>query len=431
MKAITMQIEQALYGNPDAGGYRFLARSAGFAESWLGEAERLCTSFGDRPAGVLCPLALFARPFGLRHVAVVQAADQGVDDAGRPGALAFHLLIVPRRLYAELGGDLFLISDKYPPVWDARGEMPTLEWTDGTLLTRSVDQVRRILNVVPERTQTLLGGVQVLVDGGRLVFVRKGPDPTLVRDLWELLPNATRAELWPATFAFGNRHGFHVVVVPDSTGPEFEHYVKEEDAGDYPEGRYEYALQKAAEESDQNEIDSLFARRSRGQTLRLALVLLAIFAIIPPLVMSWNRGEEKPALPAQKKDKKERETLQLPPAAEFAPLTNDERKRLAARLSELGTKLDVRLPKGSSEESLRQVIVELDRRLDEKLGANKPPRLLPKLDELGPAKRRLRALLWKYGVEEYAEPGLNPVELVERLEKALARAGAIKEDSRE
>src|SRR5690349_6644348 len=48
-------IEQAVYGSEGAGGYHFLARSSGFRDDWLPEAERLCTAFGERPAGVACP----------------------------------------------------------------------------------------------------------------------------------------------------------------------------------------------------------------------------------------------------------------------------------------------------------------------------------------------------------------------------------------
>ena len=43
-------VEQALYGSRDAGGYRFLARSPGFRDEWLSEAEQLCTGFGERLA---------------------------------------------------------------------------------------------------------------------------------------------------------------------------------------------------------------------------------------------------------------------------------------------------------------------------------------------------------------------------------------------
>ncbi len=115
-------IEQAIYGCQDAGGYRFLGRSAGFSDEWLPEAERLCTGFGERPAGVSCPSCVFATPLGTGHVAVVQVADQGADDAGRPGALGFRLLVLPRALYGDLGGDPFRIAEEFPPSWEARGE---------------------------------------------------------------------------------------------------------------------------------------------------------------------------------------------------------------------------------------------------------------------------------------------------------------------
>ena len=43
----------------------------------------------------------------------------------------------------------------------------------------------------------LLGGVQVLVDGGRLVFQRPAADLPLVEGLWTLLPHGIRGKLWP------------------------------------------------------------------------------------------------------------------------------------------------------------------------------------------------------------------------------------------
>src|SRR3569623_1499815 len=124
-----MRIERAVYGSQDVGGYRFLARAPGFAEAWLPAAERLCTGFGDRPAGVACPLAVFAQPLDAKLVAVIQAADQGRDDAGRSGAMAFRLLVLPRTLYADLEGDPFRIAEAFPPAWGARGEVHTHDWT--------------------------------------------------------------------------------------------------------------------------------------------------------------------------------------------------------------------------------------------------------------------------------------------------------------
>src|SRR6266545_1235708 len=197
-------LEQALYGGQGPGGYRFLARSAGFRDEWLAEAERLCTGFGDRPAGVACPACVFAQPLGKQHVAVVQAADQGADDTGRPGALAFYLLVLPRAAYARLGGDPFLIADRHPPPWHVRGELPARTWAGGPP-PRPVEQVQEILQradgtiLIPDTevrqggSHVLLGGAQVLVDGGKLVFERSAPDTNLIRSLWALLPTTTRS----------------------------------------------------------------------------------------------------------------------------------------------------------------------------------------------------------------------------------------------
>lgn len=266
-------IEQAIYGGQDAGGYRFLARSAGFRDDWLAEAERLCTGFGERPAGVACPGCVFARPFGRRQVAIVQAADQGSDDTGRPGALGFYLLILPRSLYLELDGDPFYIAEQFPPPWERRGELPSRTWSAGAAPPRTVKMLQKTLNV--PHSATLLGGAQILLDGGRLVFERSAPDAAILRSLWALLPARERAELWPASFTFGNVHRFDAVVTPRATEAEYEHYITEEKAGDYPEGRYECNLQSAIETGDQQEIDALL-NYSRSRMLRLIVVLLVI-----------------------------------------------------------------------------------------------------------------------------------------------------------
>lgn len=280
-------IEQAIYGSQGPGGYRFLARSPGFLEEWLPEAQRLCTAFGERPADVLCPAAVFAQPLGKQHVAVVQVADQGSDDAGRPGALGFRLLVLPRPIYARWIGDPFLVAERFPPPWNARGDLSVLTWPDEPLPPRTVEEVRQILRPIAEgedanlsQSATLLGGVQALVDGGRLVFERPAPEPDLVRNLWMLLPTSTRGQLWPASFAFGNELGFHVLVVPRVRGEEFADYLTEDQAGDYPEGRYELNLQLAAEAGNQRELDALFARRNSAQTFRLGLILVVVTVVL-------------------------------------------------------------------------------------------------------------------------------------------------------
>ena len=403
-------IEQAIYSNAGGGGYRFQARSPGFLDEWLAEAERLCTGFGERPAGVACPSCVFARPFGPRHVAVVQVADQGRDDAGRPGALGFRLLILPQRLYADLGGDPFLLAEQFPPPWQDRETLPTL--TD----VRPAPH-RTIADLVPvlksPHSATLLGGVQALLDGGRLVFERTEPAPELVRGLWAFLPYSTRAELWPASFAFSNAHQFHVAVVPRADAADFGPYLHEEQAGDYPEGRYELALQTALDTGNQHDLDALLARRSRAQMVRLAWALLAVFILVPVTVALL--------IPAPPRARQDEVVPDLPPVEKCPPLSEDERTRLADQLGALGRRLDLPPPASNADPDLRSALAALDR----KLGTPDPRRDPGPLDRLGPIQRELRALLWKHDVPEYNKRGLNTLELLDRLQERLTQTGQL------
>jgi hypothetical protein len=288
-------IEQALYRRDGEKAPVLLARSPGFADSWLAEAEQLLTAFGERPPGAACPSAVFAHPFGKVHVAIVQAVEQG--SAG----LGFHILIVPRPEYTKYLGDPFLLSERLPPAWEAHGELPALSWPAEPLPRRTVDEVQAVLRrlksgalcedeEIPEeqieRTvensegPALLGGVQALIDGGQVVFERPGPDTRLMRGLWTLLPTSTRTHLWPASFAFSNELHFDAVIVRRARPDDYPGYLTEDQAADYPEGRYERRLQAAAEEGDQGELDALLGRRSPRETWRLGLTILILFMVL-------------------------------------------------------------------------------------------------------------------------------------------------------
>jgi hypothetical protein len=259
-------IEQAL-AERTVSGVEVVARSPGFADAWLPELCRLCEAFGAPPPGTFLPPCVFAQPLGRSRVAVVQAAT-----AGSPPALHFHCLALPRSLYESLG-DPFAVAEQFPPPWGERVGLPTLAWLDD-LLPRTVAQVQRVLQ--EDDSATLLGGAQALVDGGRLVFERPFPAPDLLRRLWLLLPDSTRAEAWPASYVFGPGLDLYALVVPHADPATYPGYLTETQAGDYPEGRYELNLQIAAESDDQAELDRLLARRNSRQTLRLAVVLLLV-----------------------------------------------------------------------------------------------------------------------------------------------------------
>lgn len=288
---VYQEIEQAIYRGSGPGRYTLRARSPGFRDDWLPRAEQLCDGFGERPEGVACPGAVYAQPFGKRLVSVVQVADQPGGDLG------FHLVVIDRLTYFyALGGNPFQLADQCPPPWEVSDFLLPLEWPDGESISpRTIADVRRVLQ--RDDGPNLLGGAQALVDGGRLVFERAAPDSGLLRDLWVLLPTSTRADLWPATFAFGNALGFHAVVVPPAVRKQLTNYLTEEQAGEYPEGRYELSLQTAAEVDDQRELDRLFARRSRQETFRLGLLILAASVIVLLVVSLINAPARRPVPP--------------------------------------------------------------------------------------------------------------------------------------
>jgi hypothetical protein len=299
--AEVIPVEQAVYRRRAGEDPALLARSPGFLDRWLPAVEGLVTGFGERPPGVACPAAVFARPLEEHAVAIAQVADLPDERAADP-PLGFHVLVLPRAAYARYLGDPFAVADRFPPSWSPAGPLEALALPAEPQPPRTVADVQAVLQRVKahalregedpqteegswERTvaqaesPALLGGVQVLVDGGKVVFERPAPDTGLIRGLWTLLPGGVRGKLWPASFAFDNALGFDALVVPEAVGEEYAGYTDERQAAEYPQGYYELRLQTAAEAGDQQELDSLFNRRSSSDTLRLGLALLAVLAV--------------------------------------------------------------------------------------------------------------------------------------------------------
>jgi hypothetical protein len=269
-----LRIQQAV-ALADARGVKLAARSPEFDTA---EAERVAVLFGTRPAGVACPLAHFACPFGKSHVAVVRVED-------RPGDfLGFRFLILHRDLYLHLG-DPFAISDRYPANWHASGTLPELEWPHETLPERSVEQLDAVLR--DGDGPLLLGGAQAVVDGNRVLLKRDAPDEALARGLWQLLPDRTRVDRWPASFAFSDELGFHLAVLPAlpaaARGPK---PLTEEAVKDYPPSSYELNLQIAVESRDGAALRKLLARRTADDTIRLGLYIIA-FALVVALLFRF------------------------------------------------------------------------------------------------------------------------------------------------
>jgi hypothetical protein len=247
-----------------AGRPEVVARSAGVPFAVEEAARTVVARYGDRPAGLTGFEALFAVPFA-GGVAVVQVADAG-----------FRFLLLGRPLYEALG-DPFTIADRFPADWSVRGELPTLEWPDAGLPRRMVADLKAVMTANDQ--PLLLGIVQALLDGSRVRLDGDRPLPDVVRAAWQLLPDRSRAELWPATFAFADDLRFSLWAGPPAAGERRSPGVLSADqCRDYPEGRYELALQTAVEAGDQRELDRLLARRSSQDTLKLAATMVALAA---------------------------------------------------------------------------------------------------------------------------------------------------------
>jgi hypothetical protein len=268
-------IAQALFD-----GSVLRSRSEHFQDDWLPEAEHILTAYGISPGGVACPEAIFALPFGSQHILVAQVA-------GPPtySTLRFRLLVIGRELYDHLH-DPFRIAEQFPPNWEARGDLPDLEWPAESGPTHRT--VAQLTEVLKQNDPFFLGASQTLVDTGRIVLEAPEPQPKRIRDLWTLLPDSTRRSCWPATFAFSPEPGFDLLVMPKVPEGGIPGYLDEEQARDYPESRYERTLQVVVEAGDQPALDRLLARRSSAETLRLALYLvlgLAVFSLLLRIVL--------------------------------------------------------------------------------------------------------------------------------------------------
>jgi len=252
------------------GSPRIVAKSEGVVFAWEDAALQQSVRFGSQPADVPCPEALYALSLIADRVVVVQVAEG-------ERHLDFHFLILSRTLYTALG-DPFAIAARYPMNENVRGSLPQLIWPMEPLPPRQVLELHELYKAgdIP----LLLGCTQALVDGCKILVKRPEPSRELVRTLWQFLPDRSRAELWPRTVAFSAELGFDIAVLPALPERLPTRYLSESQVLDYPAGRYELALQIAIENKNQPELTQLLARRSSSDTLRLALIMVAIAGAI-------------------------------------------------------------------------------------------------------------------------------------------------------
>src|SRR3954467_13201249 len=105
-------LEQLVYGSFPFWdrGYDVLARSPGCRPDWVSDVLGACRQFGEAPSGVPPSPCLFATRLASGPWAVVGVEPMGHDDRGRPGALAFHALLIHDRDYRRAGSNPFVFS---------------------------------------------------------------------------------------------------------------------------------------------------------------------------------------------------------------------------------------------------------------------------------------------------------------------------------
>jgi hypothetical protein len=227
---VEIRYEQAVYGSFPFWdrGYAILAHSPGCRPEWLAGLRAACQRFGERPAGASEAPSLFALALDAGPWLIVGVGPQGLDDRGRPGALAFHALFLDPRDYRRAGGNPFEFAPALRHDWTAETRsLPSGAWT--------VEPAEPAPAPAGTRAESLAA---VLARGGRVAFQTPEPIDALARQVWGALPLSVRCRASVATWAFGNGNQFDLVALPRLAGVELDaSYVDPAQLEADPEGQ--------------------------------------------------------------------------------------------------------------------------------------------------------------------------------------------------
>ncbi len=260
-------------------GPDIVARSEGIEFVHEEFASRTAVAYGVPPDSESEFEAVFTLPYDAETVAI--ATVKASRDAGP--RLAMRFLFVPVPLYRWIG-DPFAISDRQPMSALARGRLPVISWQAEPRPQRSVEALQQILQTGD--APFLLGATQALLDGTRIRILSPDSKTAPLRQLWQLLPDVTRCEVWPCEYVCDDGLPFHIAAVPSLPARLPPGFITDEQARDYPAARYELALQAAIESGDQSALDELLARRSPREVLRMTLVMLFV-AIVAAVAINF------------------------------------------------------------------------------------------------------------------------------------------------
>jgi hypothetical protein len=214
LRAFNARVEQAVYGSFPFWnrGYGILARSAGCRPEWIAALKAACQRYGERPTGVADADAFFAKRLDRGPWMIVGVSPQGCDDAGRPGALAFHAVFVGPWTFARACADPFAFAGILRREWGPADLDATLP-PGRAIIRRAASDPHA--SVVDERRDAI---VEALAGGRRIAVQSAVPIDALARDVWWALPFRVRLRASVATWAFDNANRFDLVALPKLAG---------------------------------------------------------------------------------------------------------------------------------------------------------------------------------------------------------------------
>jgi hypothetical protein len=256
----------------DAAGPRVVGRSAGVSFETEEAVLKVISRYG-RPAAGFTNDSVFVLLLGNGDTRLIASV--------RPGDPCVFQIVLADKGILDL--DSFAVAATLP-ISATRGELPPLVFDIPRGRERPVAAVRDILQ--KGDAPLLLGAAQALLDGCKIAVSSADVPATFVRDLWQLLPDLSRAELSFATFSPSADLNFDVAVLPAVPAKGIKGFLSADQVRDYPEGRYELALQRAAENGDQAALNRLFARRTSSQVLRMVIGMI-LFAFIVVILLKF------------------------------------------------------------------------------------------------------------------------------------------------
>ncbi len=131
----------------------------------------------------------------------------------------------------------------------------------------------------------LLGGAQALMDGAGVRLDAGHEDREVAERLWNLAPLSVRLERTMVIGDPGNILRADLTALSPTTQAQADFWNSQR-LGDYPEGKYELALQSAIDQGDELSIERHLHRQSPRQVMLTAAFLL-VGMIVIGILMSW------------------------------------------------------------------------------------------------------------------------------------------------